>query len=91
MNAFAKAKQLKENKQTTYLPQEVVEKVTVEGKSLVRAWREYRNMSREETATRMGVTQPVYNVLEDASNRVSSASIRRLAAALGVSEKQLVI
>jgi len=91
MNAFAKAKQLKENKQTTYLPQEVVEKVTVEGKSLVRAWREYRNMSREETATRMGVTQPVYNVLEESCNIISAASIKRIAAALGVSENQLRI
>jgi len=91
MNTIRRFDLITEPKEKTCLPQAVVEKAAVEGKSLVRAWREYRNMSQEEIAQRMGVTQPAYNVLEETSNIISNASIKRIAAALGVSEIQLRI
>jgi predicted transcriptional regulator len=73
----------------TYLPHTVVEKAAVEGKSMVRAWREYKKMSQTEIAGRLGITQAAYSQLEKSQDRMRGSTLRRIAAALGITEAQL--
>jgi DNA-binding XRE family transcriptional regulator len=75
----------------TYLPQAVVEKAAVEGKSMVRAWREFKKMSQKEVADRLGITQAAFCQLEKAPDRMRGSTVRKIAAALGVTEEQLIL
>ena len=89
MNTFNKQSEHRKTGEKTFLPQEVVEKVAVEGKSLIHAWREYKHMSQEDMASRMHITDSVFRVLEKANNRLSDASVKKISAALEVTEEQL--
>ena len=80
-----------DNNEANWFPQQVIEKVSIEGKSLVQAWREYRNMSLEELAYRMRVSEAVIKVLERPNNRLSTASLQRISYVLGISVEQLII
>jgi ribosome-binding protein aMBF1 (putative translation factor) len=91
MNTFTKHSPRRNTGEKTFLPQEVVEKVAVEGKSMIHAWREYKNMSQEDMACRMRVTDSIFRVLEKANNRLSGATIKKIATALEVTEEQLRI
>ena len=73
----------------TYLPHAVVEKAAVEGKSMVRAWREYKKMSQADIAGRLGITQAAYSQLEKSQARMRGSTLRKIAAALGITEAQL--
>jgi len=73
----------------TYLPHAVVEKAAVEGKSMVRAWREYKRMSQAELAVRLGITQAACSQLEKSQDRMRRSTLRKIAAALGITEDQL--
>lgn len=75
----------------TYLPQAVVEKAAVEGKSMVRAWREYKKMSQQEVADKLGITQAAFCQLEKSQDKMRGSTVRKIAAALGVTEEQLRI
>jgi transcriptional regulator with XRE-family HTH domain len=61
----------------------------MEGKSLVRAWREYKDLSQAQMAERMGISRPAYAQLEAKGANLRTTTIHRLAAALGVSWEQL--
>ena len=73
----------------TYLPQAVVEKAAIDGKSLLRAWREYKRMSQKDVAEKMGITQAAYCQHEKAPERMRAATIKKVADALDVSVDQL--
>ncbi len=75
----------------TYLPHAVVEKAAVEGKSMVRAWREYKKMSQAELAGRLGITQAACSQLEKSQDRMRGSTISKIAAALGITEDQLAM
>ena len=77
------------SKSKTYLPHAVVEKAAVEGKSMVRAWREYKKMSQADIAGRLGITQAAYSQLEKSQDRMRGSTLRKIAAALGITEAQL--
>ncbi len=71
------------------IPHEVVELVHLQGLSMIRAWREHKGLSQRVVAGRMGISQPAYAKMEarDASPRV--ATLKKIAAALGVEWEQL--
>ncbi len=75
--------------EAVFIPQEVVELMHLEDKSLIRAWREHLGLSQREVAGRMGVSQPAYAKMEsrDATPRV--ATLKKIAAALGVEWEQI--
>jgi DNA-binding XRE family transcriptional regulator len=87
----ATSKRIKKNSAKTYLPQAVVEKTAVDGKSLVRAWREYKHMSQKDVAERLGITQAAYCQLEKSEGTMRGSTIRKIAAALDVTEEQLIL
>lgn len=72
-----------------YLPDEVVRLSTLEGRSLVRAWREHLGLTQCEVAARLGVSQSAYAQMERPAANLLHATLKKLAAALGVEVEQL--
>jgi DNA-binding XRE family transcriptional regulator len=72
-----------------YVPHEVVEKHLLQGKSLVRAWREYKGFSQGEMAKRMGISQSAYSQMERSGSRLRKATLEKIAEAMGIARQQL--
>ena len=70
---------------------EVVEIHAIEGKSLVRAWREYKKLSQREIAGRMKMSQAAYSQMEKPEARLKKATLEKIARALKVDIEQLQI
>ena len=71
------------------IPHEVLAKV-VDGASPVKAWREHRNYTQMDMASRMSISQSAYQQLESSPN-LRKSSIEKIALALGITEEQLDI
>jgi len=71
------------------IPLAVSKAANMEGKSLVRAWREYKGFSQADIAGRMGISRPAYAQLEAKGANLRTGTIHRLAAALDVAWEQL--
>ena len=56
-----------------------------DGFSAIRAWREHLGVSREELASRLGASPAAVAQLEAAKARPRAATLKKVAAALGVS------
>lgn len=83
---FIKLSETAYNKTT--VPQEVVEIMVEKDVTLICAWREYLGFSQEEVARRMNIAQPTYSKIES-SKRHRKDTIKRVAAALGISPAQI--
>ena len=71
------------------LPHEVVKRSTLGGVSLVRAWREYLGLSQKEVASRMGISQPSFAKMEARETKNRPATIKKIAAAMGIQWEQV--
>ncbi|MDR2488185.1 MAG: helix-turn-helix domain-containing protein [Desulfovibrio sp.] len=71
------------------IPLAVSKAANMEGKSLVRAWREYKGLSQADMAERMGISRPAYAQLETKGANTRATTLHRLAAALEVPWEQL--
>jgi ribosome-binding protein aMBF1 (putative translation factor) len=71
------------------LPQAVVEAHVLRDLPLVRAWREHLGLTQQQVAERAGMRQPALARIEQGESTPRAATLRRLAAALGVSVAQL--
>jgi transcriptional regulator with XRE-family HTH domain len=60
----------------------------VDGATPIRAWREYLNLTQEEVAKRMGISQPAFAQQETVS-KPRKATREKIAAAFGISSEQL--
>ena len=72
-----------------WFPQEVVEANVVRGDSLLKAWREHFGLTQAEVAKRAGMTQPAYAKLEKPDTNPRTATLRKIAKALGISLEHL--
>jgi len=72
-----------------WFPQEVVEANVVRGDSLLKAWREHLGLTQTEVANRAGMSQPAYAKLEKPDANPRTATLRKLAKALGISLEHL--
>ena len=88
---IADIQRAKKAEKKVYFPQEVVEKAAIEGKSIVRAWREYKRMTQKDVAATMGITQAAYCQLEKSQDRLRPATLKKIAHALGITENQLML
>lgn len=59
------------------------------GVSLIRAWREHLGLTQDEVARRMGVTRQAYLQMESLAARPRVATLKKIAAAMGVAWEQL--
>lgn len=70
------------------IPNEVVGKRIMDEVSMLQAWREYLNLTQEEMATRMNITQAGYAQIE-AARRPRKATLEKAATAMGITLEQL--
>ena len=66
------------------IPHEVVGLHVIQGLSLIRSWRKYLSLTQQDVARRMGVTRPAYARMEATGVRPRVATLKKIAAALGV-------
>jgi len=65
------------------VPGEVVDAM-LDGKSAIRAWREYRGLTQQALAQRAGIMQPSLVRIEAGSGKPRAATIEKLALALDI-------
>lgn len=71
------------------IPHDVVELHILEEKSLIRAWREYKGLSQQEVAEKMGVSQAAYSQMEKPDARLRKSTLAKIAEALELQPEQL--
>ena len=71
------------------IPQEIVEAYILNDVSMIRAWREHIGITQAELAVRMGVSQAAVAKLERPDAKPRSATLKKVAEALGISPIQL--
>ncbi len=69
------------------IPHEVVSRI-VEGATPIRAWREHLNLTQEEVAKRMGISQPAFAQQETVA-KPRKVTREKIAAAFGITANQL--
>ncbi len=72
-----------------YTPHEVVGFMVKNGYNTVKAWRKYLGLTQKEVAQRAGISQSALSQMESSENKMRTATLEKLAAALGVSAGQL--
>ena len=82
-------KLIKKNDRDITIPHEVVEAHILKGKSLFSAWREYKNITQNEMAKKLGISQPAYSQMERTDANLRKSTLENIAAALGISVLQL--
>ena len=69
------------------IPHDVVSRI-VDGATPVRAWREHFDLTQDEVAKRLGISQPAYAQQENVS-KPRKATREKIAAAFGIKADQL--
>jgi len=69
------------------IPHEVVSRI-VDGATPIRAWREHLNLTQDEVAKRMGISQPAFAQQETVA-KPRKATREKIAAAFGITATQL--
>ena len=72
-----------------WFPHEVVG-ANIRGDSLIKAWREYRGMTQEELATKVGIKQPALARLEKTDANPRTSTLKKLADAMDITVEQLI-
>ncbi|OGT96470.1 MAG: hypothetical protein A2X80_00905 [Geobacteraceae bacterium GWB2_52_12] len=80
-----------EKARTTGVPQSVVEAHVLNDVPLIRAWREELGLTQEDLALRLGVSQAAVAKYEQPKARPRAATLKKIAAALGITLQQLHI
>ena len=71
------------------IPNEVVGLIVKKGMNLVKAWRTHLGLTQKEVAKRAGITQAAVSQMEKTDNELRTATLEKLADAMGVSVEQL--
>lgn len=71
------------------IPNDVVWKTIEQGCSLPRAWREYLDLTQEEVASRIGITQAALSQIERPGKKIRYDTLKKLAEALNLHPEQL--
>lgn len=66
------------------VPLAVVKATALEGKHVLRAWREHRKLSLQQLADAAGVSKPYVSQIESGKRTGTAATMKKLARALGV-------
>ena len=73
----------------TTIPHEVVGLVIKKGMNLIKAWRIYLGFTQKEIAKRAGISQAALSQMEKSANELRTATLEKLARAMGISIEQL--
>ncbi len=71
------------------VPQEVAEKAILDEIPLIKAWRLYLKLTQKEVAKKAGITQAALSQMERAENTNRTATLKKLAVAMGLDVEQV--
>ncbi len=71
------------------IPHEVVGLVMKKGMNLVKAWRTYLRMTQTVVAKKAGISQAALSQMEKSENGLRTATLEKLANAMGLSVEQI--
>jgi len=71
------------------IPHEVVGLVVKKGMNLVKAWRTYLRMTQAAVAKKAGISQAALSQMEKSENELRTATLEKLATAMGLSVEQI--
>ena len=71
------------------IPHEVVGLVIKKGMNLIKAWRVHLDMTQAEVAERVSISQAALSQMEKSENKLRTATLEKLAGAMGLSVEQL--
>ena len=74
---------------TDTIPHEVMALIIKRRLTPLRAWREYLGLTQDEVAERMGIKQPSYARMENRQVAPRLATLKKVAAAMGIHYSQL--
>jgi predicted transcriptional regulator len=72
-----------------YIPNEVVGLMVKKRYNTVKAWRVYLGLTQKEIAKKAGITQAALSQMEKADNELRTATLEKLAGAMGLNVEQL--
>ena len=72
-----------------WFPHDVVEANTIQGKSLIKAWREHFNFTQQQLADKAGLTQSAIARMEVSDVAPRTATLKKIASAMNISIEQL--
>jgi ribosome-binding protein aMBF1 (putative translation factor) len=82
--------QMKSNSPITEgIPHSIVEKMTYDNISRIRAWREHLGFTQQEVAEKMGITQAALSQIETKNSKPRKTTLEKLAKVLGLTAAQL--
>ena len=73
----------------TWIPHEIVKATLLGDVSIIRAWREYFNLTQQELARRSGISQPALVRLEKIDAKPRASTLKKLATAMDINVAQL--
>ena len=76
-------------KKNALIPNEVVERMVMDGKTIIKAWREYKKYSQKEIADALGITQAAYSQMESKNSNLRKSTLEKIAKALDVDFDQI--
>ena len=87
-NVFSELSRQYSDDENLTVPHEVVS-ASVDGDSMIKAWREYHGLTQRELSDRIGISQPTLAKLEKADANPRKSTLKKIAAALGIKPAQL--
>lgn len=72
------------------VPHEVVS-ASIDGDSMIKAWREYKGLTQQELADRLQISQPALAKLEKPDANPRRSTLKKVAEALGIAVEQLEV
>lgn len=72
-----------------WIPHEIVKTTLLGDVSMIRAWREYFNLTQQELAERAGLSQPALARMEKIDANPRMATLKKLAVAMDIDVEQL--
>ncbi|MFQ5900971.1 MAG: helix-turn-helix domain-containing protein [Thermodesulfobacteriota bacterium] len=78
-----------QKEEEVWIPHEVVRTHVLHNVPLIRSWREHLGLTQEDVAEKAGMSQPAYAKLEKPEANLRTATLKKIAKAMGVSVEQL--
>ncbi len=89
-NIFKKIQPLIDHEyKSSAIPHEIVKRNVLDNTTMIKAWREYLGMTQKELAGKAQVTQPAIAKLERPGSSPRKATLKKIAAAMGLTLEQL--
>ncbi|MFO7753187.1 MAG: helix-turn-helix domain-containing protein [Desulfobacteraceae bacterium] len=70
-------------------PRDVLEANAIQEENLIKTWREYFNLTRQELAERTGLTKFAITRMEENDTSTRTATLKKIASAMNLSVEQL--